>query len=89
MGRQQEWAYHVEPEEFPRDFPERLDRFGEAGGLTWRELTRRLNINARSVETLEGAGRWARSVEGIRSAALALSLTQVPRHRLLSIWSAL
>ena len=61
MGRQQEWVYHVEPEEFPQDFPERLDRFREAAGLTWRELARRLKINARRVrrwkaETRPGPG---------------------------------
>ena len=49
MGRQQQWVYHVEPEEFPRDFPERLDRFRQAAGLTWRGLARLLKINARSV----------------------------------------
>ncbi len=57
MGRQQEWVYHVEPEEFPRDFPERLDRFREAAGLTWRELARRLKINARSVRRWKAGTR--------------------------------
>ena len=32
MGRRQERVYHVEPEEFPQDFPERLDRFRQAAG---------------------------------------------------------
>ena len=49
MGRQQQWVYHVEPEEFPQDFPERLDRFREDAGLTWRGLARLLKVNARSV----------------------------------------
>lgn len=49
MGRKQRWVYHVEPEEFPMDFPERLDRFREAAGLTWRGLARLLKVNARSV----------------------------------------
>ena len=38
MGRQQELVYHVEREEFPRDFPERLEAFVEAAGLSWRGL---------------------------------------------------
>ena len=49
MGRQQEWVYHVEPEEFPQDFPERLERFRRAAGLSWRGLARRLKVNARTV----------------------------------------
>ena len=49
MGRQQELVYHVRREEFPRDFPERLEDFVEAAGLTWRELSRRLKVNARLV----------------------------------------
>ena len=57
MGRQQELVYHVETEEFPQDFPERLDRFQEAAGLTWRELARRLKINARSVRRWKAGTR--------------------------------
>ena len=49
MGRQQELVYHVEREEFPQDFPERLKRFRQAAGLSWRELARRLKVNARVV----------------------------------------
>ena len=49
MGRQQELVYHVEREAFPQDFPERLEAFVEAAGLTWRELARRLKVNARIV----------------------------------------
>ena len=49
MGRRQELVYHVEREEFPRDFPERLDRFRQAAGLSWREMARRLKVNARLV----------------------------------------
>ena len=49
MGRQQELVYHVEREEFPQDFPERLERFRQAAGLSWRELARRLKVNARVV----------------------------------------
>ena len=49
MGRRQQWVYHVEPEEFPPDFPERLERFRYAAGLSWRGLARRLKVNARVV----------------------------------------
>ena len=49
MGRRQERVYHVEPEEFPQDFPERLEAFVEAAGLSWRGLARRLKVNARVV----------------------------------------
>ena len=49
MGRQQQWVYHVEPEDFPQDFPERLDRFREAAGLFWGGLARDLKVNARTV----------------------------------------
>ena len=49
MGRQQELVYHVEREEFPQDFPDRLDAFVEAAGLSWRGLARRLKVNARIV----------------------------------------
>ena len=49
MGRRQEWVYHVEPEEFPQDFPARLEAFVEAAGLSWRGLARRLKVNARLV----------------------------------------
>ena len=57
MGRQQQWVYHVEPEEFPQDFPERLDRFRQAAGLTWRGLARLLKINARSVRRWKAGTR--------------------------------
>jgi len=49
MGRQQELVYHVEREAFPHDFPKRLEAFVEAAGLSWRELARRLKVNARIV----------------------------------------
>ena len=49
MGRRQQWVYHVEREEFPQDFPERLEAFVEAAGLSWRGLARRLKVNARIV----------------------------------------
>ena len=49
MGRQQELVYNVEREEFPEDFPERLEAFVEAAGLSWRGLARLLKVNARLV----------------------------------------
>ena len=49
MGRRQQWVYHIEPEEFPPNFPQRLDAFRQAAGLTWRGLARLLKVNARTV----------------------------------------
>ena len=49
MGRQQQWVYHIEPSRFPPDFPERLERFRDAAGLSWRGLARLLRLNARCV----------------------------------------
>ena len=31
--------------DFPEDFPRRLERFKEAGGLTWRSLARLLGVS--------------------------------------------
>ena len=44
MGRQR-WVYHIEHSRFPPDFPERLERFKDASGLTWGEMARRLGTN--------------------------------------------
>ena len=49
MGRRQQWVYRVEPEEFPADFPDRLERFLRAAGLTRLGLARLLRVNARTV----------------------------------------
>ena len=57
MGRQQRWVYHVEPEDFPQDFPERLEAFVEVAGLTWRGLARLLKVNARSVRRWKAGTR--------------------------------
>ena len=38
-----------EPSRFPPDFPERLERFKEAAGLSWRGLARRLRVSVRCV----------------------------------------
>ncbi len=51
MGRQQR-VYRIEPPRFPEDFPQRLEQFKEASGMSWRELARRLRIDVRLV------GRW-------------------------------
>lgn len=48
VGRQRH-VYHVEPGQFPEDFPGRLDRLRQAAGLSWREMARRLKINDRTV----------------------------------------
>ena len=49
MGRRQQYVYHVEPEVFPEDFPDRLDRFRQAAGFTWSGLSRELRVNSRTV----------------------------------------
>ena len=49
MGRRQQWVYNIEPEEFPADFPQRLDAFRQAAGFTWRGLSRQLKVNSRTV----------------------------------------
>ena len=49
MSRTQQCVYHVEPSRFPPEFPERLERFVKAAGLSWRGLARRLRVNARCV----------------------------------------
>lgn len=49
MGRRQQWVYAVQPAEWPADFPERLMRFKDAAGLSWRGLARMQRVNARTV----------------------------------------
>ncbi len=49
MGRRQQYVYNIEPEQFPHDFPERLDRFRQAAGFTWRGLARELRVSDRTV----------------------------------------
>ena len=49
MGRRQQWVYNIEPEEFPADFPQRLDAFRQAAGFSWRGLSRQLKVNSRTV----------------------------------------
>ena len=49
MSRAQQCVYHVEPSRFPPEFPERLEKFVVASGLSWRGLARRLRVSARCV----------------------------------------
>ena len=44
MGRQRR-IYQPVYYEFPREFPDRLERFKEETGLTWNALARRLGVN--------------------------------------------
>ena len=57
MGRRQRYVYHVEPEVFPEDFPDRLDRFRQAAGFTWGGLARELKVNARTVRRWKAGSR--------------------------------
>ena len=57
MGRRQQYVYRIEPEEFPPDFPDRLDRFRQAAGFTWRGLARELRVNARTVRRWRAGSR--------------------------------
>ena len=52
---------------FPEDFPQGLERFKEASGLTWTELARRLGTNALTLR------RWR---DGTRPNALHLLALQ-------------
>ena len=56
MGRQR-WVYRLEPCPFPEDFPERLERFKEASGLSWRGLARKLRVDIRQIK------RWRNGVK--------------------------
>ena len=65
MGRQR-WVYRLESPCFPVDFPERLERFREAAGLTWRGLARELRIDVGLVR------RWRRGVRPSSANLMAL-----------------
>lgn len=47
MVRRQRYVYHVEPSRFPSDFPERLESFMKAAGLSSRGLARLLRVDNR------------------------------------------
>ena len=49
MGRQR-WVYRLEPPRFPEEFPERLERFKEAAGFSWRGLARELRVDIRQLK---------------------------------------
>ena len=44
MGRRRR-VYRPVELVFPEDFPQRLERFKAAGGMTWRSLARRLGVS--------------------------------------------
>lgn len=44
MGRQRRVHRRVVPV-FPDDFPQRLERFREATGLSWRSLARKIGVS--------------------------------------------
>ena len=46
-GRRQQWVYRIEPSRFPADFPDRLECFREAAGLSSRGLARLLRVDNR------------------------------------------
>lgn len=66
MGRPQQWVYHIEPAQFPPDFPERLERFKDAAGLSWRGLARLLRLHARTVR------RWRNGTKPASAHIVAL-----------------
>ncbi len=57
MGSRQRYVYRTEPQEFPEDFSERLDRFRQAAGFSWRGLARELRVNANTVGRWKGGSR--------------------------------
>ena len=78
MGRRQQWIYHVRPEEFPPDFPQRLDRFRQAAGMSWRGLAREVRVNSRTVR------RW-KAGAAIGSGHLVALFALAARLRLLHL----
>ena len=81
MGRRQQYVYNIEPEHFPEDFPEGLDRFRQAAGFTWRGLARELRVNDRTVRRWK-AGAKVGSGHLVSLFALAARLGLL--HHLLS-----
>ena len=57
MGSRQQYVYRTEPQEFPADFAERLDRFRQAAGFSWRGLARELRVNAETVRRWKAGSR--------------------------------
>ena len=56
----------MEPPRFPLDFPERLERFKVASGLSWRGLARELCIDIRLVK------RWRKGAKPDSANLIAL-----------------
>ena len=77
MGRRQQYVYHVEPEVFPEDFPDRLDAFRQAAGFTWRGLARELKVSDRTVRRWK-AGAKVGSGHLVSLFALAARLRLLP-----------
>ena len=65
MGRQR-WVYRLEPPRFPEEFPERLERFKEASGFSWRASARELCIDIRLVK------RWRKGARPDSANLIAL-----------------
>ena len=57
MGRRQRYVYRIEPERFPHDFSDRLDRFRKAAGFNWRGLARELKVSDRTVRRWKAGAR--------------------------------
>ena len=47
----------MEPPTFPEEFPQRLERFKEASGFSWRGLARKLCIDIRLVKRWRNGAR--------------------------------
>ena len=65
MGRQKQ-VYVPTYQEFPQDFPQRLERFKTVAGLSWRELARRLRVDARMMR------RWRTGMQPASGHLVAL-----------------
>ena len=57
MGSRQQYVYRTKPQEFPADFSDRLDRFRQAAGFTWRGLARELRVKAETVRRWKAGSR--------------------------------
>ena len=50
--------YNRKPRQFPRDFPQRLERFQRESGLSWTEIARRIGTYPHTLwRWKEGLGR--------------------------------
>lgn len=63
---------------FPEDFPQGLERFKEASGLTWSELARRLGTNPLTLRRWRGGARPnALHLLALQDLAASLNLTDL------------